>query len=98
MQMIRFLFLRVLEPVLLFPWSCHLSPKRKETFKHQTRKLINDLPSAMPTKQGTHLLGNLESIIDGVMIDFEDVWQDVTLVDHPSVAPSLSPSVSPSES
>jgi len=70
--------------------------EEKETVEHQKRKLINDLPSAMPTKQETHLLGNLESIIDGVMIDFEDVWQDVSLVDHPSIAPTLSPSDLPS--
>ena len=66
--------------------------EEKETLKHQKRKLINDLPSAMPTKQETHLLGNLESIIDGVMIDFEDVWDNVTLVEHPSSSPSMSPS------
>ena len=70
--------------------------EEKESFKHKTRKLFHDLPSAKPTKQETHLLGNLENIIDGVMIDFEDVWKDVSLVDHPSVAPTLSPSDSPS--
>jgi len=68
--------------------------EEKETLKHQKRKLFqNGLPSAMPTKQETHLLGNLETIIGGVMTDFEDVWQDVSLVDHPSTAPSSSPSV-----
>ena len=70
--------------------------EEKESLKYQTRRLSQDLPSAMPTKQETHLLGNLESIIDGVMIDFEDVWQDVSLVDHPSIAPTLSPSDLPS--
>lgn len=49
--------------------------------------------SAMPTKQTTHLLTNLEGIIGGVMIDFEDVWKNVTLVEHPSSSPSMSPSV-----
>ena len=65
--------------------------EEKETLKHETRRLLNGLPSAMPTKQETHLLGNLETIIGGVMTDFEDVWQDVSLVDHPSTAPSPSP-------
>jgi len=68
--------------------------EEKETLKHQARRL--PVSSAMPTTQGAHLLGNLENIVDGIMIDFEDVWEDVSLVDHPSTAPSPSPSVLPS--
>ena len=32
------------------------------------------------------------NIIDEIMIDFEKVWNGVSLVDHPSNAPSIPPS------
>jgi len=72
--------------------------EEKEPLKYQTRKLYHDLPSAMPTKQEAHLLENVENIIDGIMIDFEDVWNDVSLVDHGSNAPSVPPLGLPSPS
>jgi len=72
--------------------------EEKEPLKYQTRRLSQDLPSVMPTKQEAHLLENVENIIDEIMIDFEEVWNDVSLVDNPSNARSIPPSDLPSPS